>query len=144
MQGLTYLLGSLAAVLTALIGAYVAWRKLPYERTSLTVRSADEVNVMTLRFAKAAGDEANDLQLQLDALRVSFEAYRTDTEARLTELATELREERVEKRQVKAELDQRNAAISTRDERISHLEQKVALLESEVRRLTDATQGGSA
>ena len=135
MQGLTYLLGSLAAVLTALIAAYVAWRKLPYERTSLTVRSADEVNVMTLRFAKAAGDEANDLQLQLDAFRTSFEKYRADTETRLTELATELRAERAEKRLVKVELDHRDAAITDRDERISHLEAKVAQLESEVRRL---------
>lgn len=135
MQGLTYLLGSLAAVLTALIAAYVAWRKLPYERTSLTVRSADEVNVMTLRFAKAAGEEADGLQAQLTALRTSFELYRVDNEARLAELATELRTERAEKQHVKGELDQRDAAISDRDERISHLEEKVAQLESEVSRL---------
>ncbi len=124
MQGLTYLLGSLAGVITALIAAYIAWRKLPYERTSLTVRSADEVNEMTLRFARAAGDEASSLQVQLDTLRTIFENYRTSTEVRLSELADELREERAEKRHVKEENERLR-------ERVKALETEVAQLKSD-------------
>lgn len=113
--------GSVVAMIVALSGAYIAWRKYRPETNDITVTTADKVNSMTLRFAGDVAKDNDDLRTDLAELRREFAQYRTDTEARLAELGSQLRAAKAE-----------NVELTHRAERA---EARVTELEAEVARL---------
>lgn len=118
-----YLFAGLAGLITALVGGYAVYRKLPSEKRDIIITSADRLNQMTLRFSEAVDEDNVSLRQQLQQLRVEFDEYRTKTEGRLETLSGELRQERSEKESVKRE----NARLTAR---VTELETEVAVLKA--------------
>lgn len=119
--------GSIVAIIAALTGAYIAWRKYRPETNDITVTTADKVNAMTLRFAGDVSQDNDDLREMLAALRREFDQYRHDADAEMSQLRVEMRAERAEKDRVKRENDE--------------LRRRVAELESQVRELKARGRG---
>lgn len=113
--------GSVVAIIAALTGAYIAWRKYRPETNDITVTTADKVNTMTLRFAGDVAKDNDELRDRLEALEEAFAKYRHDADAEMSQLRVEMRAERAEKERVKRENDELRA-------RVDELEAEVARL----------------
>lgn len=122
--------GSVVAIVAALVGAYIAWRKYRPETNDITVTTANQVNAMTLRFAGAVDEDNDDLRERLKALSDEFAQYRTDTDARLTELSAQLRAETAQRRRFEQEAGQLEVENSRLRGRVDELENEVARLKA--------------
>lgn len=123
--------GSIVAIIGALVGAYIAWRKYRPETNDITVTTADKVNTMTLRFASEVSDDNDALRKLVDGLREDFDGYRRDTELRLAELGVELRAEKAEKERVKRENDELLQRLTRAEKRVGELEAEVQRLKAD-------------
>ena len=121
---------SFVAIIVALSGAYIAWRKYRPETNDITVTTADKVNMMTLRFAGDVSKDNDDLRGEIEELRSEFRQYRLDTESRLAELSVQVRAERAEKDRVKRENDELLGRLSRAESRVAELENEVARLKA--------------
>lgn len=115
---------ALTGLVTALIGGFVAWRKLKPETANIVVTTAERATEMTLKFASQVGLENDQLQRDINELRAEFVTYRRDTDAHLAELGAQLRAEKAEKEHFKAEAERLGS-------RVTELEAEVARLKAD-------------
>lgn len=119
--------GSLAALVTALAGAYALWRKLRPETTNIQVTSADTLIALTRDAATFVGDERDrlaDRVRDLESKLASFERRVVEAEDR-----AEAAENRANQSESKVtELTQENGRLR---DRVQHLEEEVQRLRNQ-------------
>lgn len=127
----TFFIASIATLIGALTAAYVAWRKLRPETTSIQVTSADTLVTIATNTAKHVAQERDDLRARVDTLRdrlANFERRMDEAEdkAAAAEIKARNAESRADNAEIRVEVLVR--ANQKLKERIAHLEAEVERL----------------
>jgi predicted nucleic acid-binding Zn-ribbon protein len=135
MPAWLYLLGGIAAFISAVVSAVVVLRKLPAEAQKINVDTVD-VNVnIAGRLRDQAVADWERISRELADLRKEFDTYKEDTDARLIEQAAEVRASRADARAARdGEAEAKRKADQYREEN-EELRTRVVQLEDEVARL---------